>query len=431
MVPNRERARYRLAQTLQITEEPEGLILSWIDPESGRRLSSLAGPDDLTGIAIAESRLSPEEAARERGAPLRAIYRMLSLLDRVGILEAPQTLLRRDLARFPYVVADSVSTVTVSPLQWHITSSCDLHCRHCYDRSPRGSTGLAEAVCTLEQFEQFCRCHWVEGTIAFTGGNPFLNPDFPRIYAEAVRRGFGVSVMGNPVLGEQVEALCAIAKPGFFQISLEGLREHNDRIRGEGAFDRALQFLEVLQSLEVPSCVMMTLTKQNLAQALPLARLLEGKTSRFSAALLSRMGEGAALQASDPAEYQEFLEQWVQAAQENPEMGFKDNLTNLVLLEQGSDLCGGCTGFGCGAAFDGLVLLPDGEVHACRRLPSLVGSLREMSLEEAYQSEAARRYRRGLPACDGCELLHVCGGCLAQARGEQRDPYCWKRRIEP
>ena len=30
---------------------------------------------------------------------------------------------------------------------------------------------------------------------------------------------------------------------------------------------------------------------------------------------------------------------------------------------------GGCTGFGCGAAFNFMAVLPDGEVHACRKVP--------------------------------------------------------------
>jgi hypothetical protein len=51
-------------------------------------------------------------------------------------------------------------------------------------------------------------------------------------------------------------------------------------------------------------------------------------------------------------------------------MGLKDNLLNLVLAEGGEAPFGGCTGNGCGAAFNFVTLLSDGEVHACRKFPS-------------------------------------------------------------
>ena len=81
-------------------------------------------------------------------------------------------------------------------------------------------------------------------------------------------------------------------------------------------------------------------------------------------------------------------------------MSLKDNLFNILLEQEGLELTGGCTGFGCGAAFNFLTLLSDGEVHACRKMPSLIGNLKEAGLAEIYDSAAARRYRRGcaLPA---------------------------------
>ena len=49
----------------------------------------------------------------------------------------------------------------------------------------------------------------------------------------------------------------------------------------------------------------------------------------------------------------------------NPILGYKDNLLNVVLHERGLAPLGGCTGFGCGAAFNFVhTILPDGEVHA-------------------------------------------------------------------
>ena len=82
--------------------------------------------------------------------------------------------------------------------------------------------------------------------------------------------------------------------------------------------------------------------------------------------------------------------------------------------------------------FNFVSLLPDGEVHACRKLLSLIGNLYQQHLGEIYHGSLADRYRQGLAACQGCEIRPVCGGCLAVAYGYGRDifrdvdPYCWK-----
>ena len=53
------------------------------------------------------------------------------------------------------------------------------------------------------------------------------------IYKEVSDRGFGAAILGNPSRIQQIEKLLNIAKPLYFQISLEGLEAHNGRIPGK------------------------------------------------------------------------------------------------------------------------------------------------------------------------------------------------------
>ncbi len=148
---------------------------------------------------------------------------------------------------------------------------------------------------------------------------------------------------------------------------------------------------------------------------------------------LALFGEGAQLELPEAEEYAAFLTEYLQAARQNPVMSLKDNLFSILLEQEGLEPSGGCTGFGCGAAFNFLALLSDGEVHACRKMPSLIGNLREASLEELYDSAAAQQYRRGCVACRDCPLHPTCGGCLAVTASlglnpfTQRDPFCFRR----
>ncbi len=425
---------YRISPSLKMEEQGGKIILHWKDPSSRRMVSAPAGPDELLGLKIVTENLSLQTLARRHQVPLSKFYRLLSLLDRKGILQAPSTLLRRDEKLFPKPVSDDLTTNTVFGIQWHITNSCDMHCRHCYDRSRREAMSYSQAIRVLEELETFCQTHWVTGDISFTGGNPFLYKDFLRLYRAAVKRSFAVSILGNPVPEETLDLLCAIQKPDSYQISLEGLAHSNDAIRGFGSYQRGLRFLKTLREKGIQSSVMMTVTQDNLDQVIPLARALEDKVDSFNFNRLSRVGEGAALQLPNPQAYRRLLQEYIQEEPEHFHWSLKENLINLCLSESGQELSTGCTGVGCGAAFNFLAVLPDGEVHACRKFPSLLGNLKQQSLDEIYFSKAAHRYRRGFKFCDGCEIRSVCGGCLAakEKHGPRlvssRDPFCWKSR---
>jgi selenobiotic family peptide radical SAM maturase len=177
--------------------------------------------------------------------------------------------------------------------------------------------------------------------------------------------------------------------------------------------------------------IMLTLTSDNIDQVLPLADMLRDKTDSFFFNRLSMVGEGANLQLPTRTEYTDFLKSYMDAAEDNPIMGLKDNLFNIVLHQRGMPLFSGCTGFGCGAAFSFVTILSDGEVHACRKFPSPIGNVFQQSMAEIYDSDMAQRYREGCKGCRSCRLRPVCGGCLAITHSyslnifEERDPHCF------
>ncbi len=106
------------------------------------------------------------------------------------------------------------------------------------------------------------------GKSLLTGGNPLLYPHFMEVYRGVSERAFSLAVLGNPVPEKTIENLIAIEPPVYYQVSLEGLPEHNDTIRGHGHFERVFDFLSVLRRFEIYSMVMLTLTQgESLASA--------------------------------------------------------------------------------------------------------------------------------------------------------------------
>ena len=411
----------------------EEFVLIWKDSKTGQTEMETASNEELLALKMVVEGIEPQEVATAAGLPIGAVDAAINRAADRGILLQPGTRIRRDPANFPMgkITDDLFLSSSLFTLQWHITQACDLHCKHCYDRSERSPLTLEKGLAILDDLRSFCRSRQVKGQVSFSGGNPLLYPHFTELYRAATERGFGTAVLGNPAPRGRIEELLEIQRPNFFQVSLEGLPDHNDAIRGPGHFERVMEFLGVLRELRIYSMVMLTLTRDNLDQVLPLAEVLRRRTDSFTFNRLSQVGEGAKLQPPSPGAYSAFLEAYLKAEETNPILALKDNLINILYHRQGSGSFGGCTGFGCGAAFNFLTVLPDGEVHACRKFPSLIGNVFGQSLGEIYESEAAQRYRAGTTACRPCPIRPVCGGCLAVVYGhgldvlKDRDPYCF------
>jgi selenobiotic family peptide radical SAM maturase len=407
------------------------VVLVWRRPESGTVIARKSLEEDLLVLKMTVEGISPKEAAETGSIPVGAVDGALRRAAEQGILLSPPSRIRRDPAVFPAEAGEEFLVSPMFTLQWHITQACDLRCKHCYDRSRRSPLSMKTALRVLDELRDFCRERFVGGQVSLSGGNPLLYPKFLDLYRAAVDRGFPVVILGNPASQDQLEQIVEIRKPAAFQVSLEGLETHNDRIRGRGTFRRAMEFLDQLREFGIYSMVMLTLTRDNIGQVLPLAEMLRDRVDLFTFNRLSRAGEGAALALPGQADYIGFLGEYLEEAKKNPVLGLKDNLLNIFYHAYGDGVFGGCTGYGCGAAFNFLTLLPDGEVHACRKFPSPIGSIRESSLAQIYDSEPARRYRSGSQACLGCPIRAVCGGCLASAYSfgldvlTHRDPYCF------
>lgn len=406
------------------------MILIW--KNRGLQNVAVAQPEDLAAIKIVAEGVDPASAETEANVTPGLVDILLGKAVDKGILLSPASRIRRKRHDF----SDSLSipekhlSAEVFTLQWHITQDCDLFCRHCYDRSARSNMAVDKALDVIDDFHSFCRDRHVRGQISFSGGNPLLYPGFLEVYEQAARKGFAVAILGNPTTRDMMDSIVKIARPEYFQVSLEGLPAHNDAIRGHGHFQRVMNFLEVLAAVDIQGQIMLTLTRDNMNQVLPLAELLEGKVWGLAFNRLSPVGRGAALALPDPAEFQDFAARYCESASELGVLSFKDNMLNAHLAATGKPLFGGCTGFGCGAAFNFMALLPDGEVHACRKFPSLIGNIAAASLGEIYDGQAAVSYRTRSEACRECSIVATCGGCPAVVSGlglditKDRDPFC-------
>ena len=401
-------------------------------PDDGEIFYFPASKTNLLALKVLSENLDRKQVAKEANVAIGQVDAAIEEACKQGILICPPSAIQRPKTHLP--TAGGWQTHLKSnyfTLQWHVTQACDLHCKHCYDRSEISPLTLEQGITILDQFRDFVLDKNVRGQVTFTGGNPLLYKHFTELYREAAKRNFTIAILGNPTTKSVIQSLQEIQPLSFYQVSLEGLEKHNDSIRGAGHFQRIMEFLEILDELSIYSMVMLTLTRENMSEVLPLGELLRGKTDLFTFNRLSQTGEGAALATAAKDEYKDFLQRYLEAAQTNPTMGLKDNLINIVKTEQGEKVFGGCTGYGCGAAFNFCSILPNGDMHACRKFQSPIGNILESSLLELYNSDAAETYRSGPEECRGCKIRPVCGGCQAVIQSSglditlDKDPYCF------
>lgn len=409
------------------------LIVVWRHPNSSKIHLMSPGPKELLVMKMAVLNKTNEEAAGFFGKPVIQIARMVREVAKTGLVIVPRSHLKRTGDSFPSEdnIPDNFLYSQGFTLQWHLTNECELHCKHCYDRTQPSPLNFEQAKQIVSDFSAFCRNKRILGQVVLTGGNPFLFDNFMNLYHLIANTELEIAILGNPVSKHRLERLVNIRKPMFFQVSLEGLQEHNDTIRGQGYFQRVMDFLPLLREARIYSVVMLTLTQANIDEVIPLTRYLQDHVDIFTFNRLTHTGEGKNLKSARPEQYKAFLEKYMIEAETNPIMKFKDNLFNILQDQADKPLHPGCTGHGCGAAFDFVAVLPNGETHACRKFPSPIGNIIKDGFEKIYSSDDAERYRQGCTACQNCSVRHACGGCLAVTAGQglkpfqQVDPYCF------
>jgi len=143
----------------------------------------------------------------------------------------------------------------LSTLWIQITGTwCNLECRHCINASgprspwlkPLGAEPIRRAIAEAEEAGV--------KEIYFTGGEPFLHGEILPLLDLALRVAPTTVLTNGTLIGpEQADALAAMAARAPYsleiRVSLDDTdREKNDRIRGEGAWTKALEAVRLLRA---------------------------------------------------------------------------------------------------------------------------------------------------------------------------------------
>jgi radical SAM protein with 4Fe4S-binding SPASM domain len=324
-------------------------------------------------------------------------------------------------------------------MQWHLTDHCNLHCSHCYRDTQTHDLDEDGLLLVLDQFHGFLARHFLRGRINFSGGEPLLRPEaLVFLMARARERGMPTRVLTNgTLLTGSLAADLASAGCQAAQISLEGPREIHDRLRGEGAFDLALEGTENARAAGLSTTLSVPVARWNWRHLPHLADLARNYFDRLFVHRFVPCGRGADHLDSvlAPREWRQVAGWCVREARRKgpPEVPLRDP-TFACLFQRGGRQTPLTPG-GCAVGYDGFAVESNGDVYPCRRLPVVVGNLLAQELQEIWAGEAMAhlRNRDALEgACGRCDLRWRCGGCRAVACALSgspmaSDPQCFRR----
>jgi 12,18-didecarboxysiroheme deacetylase len=159
---------------------------------------------------------------------------------------------------------------------WNITRRCNLKCIHCYaharDREFDDELTTAEGKRLLDDLAGFG-----VPVVLFSGGEPMVRKDLPELAAHAVQKGMRavISTNGTLITPQKARVLKEIGL-SYVGISLDGMRDVNDRFRGvKGAFDAAMEGIENCKAAGIKVGLRFTINKFNLTEIPRIFDLLE------------------------------------------------------------------------------------------------------------------------------------------------------------
>jgi len=337
--------------------------------------------------------------------------------------------------------------------QWHITDRCNLRCSHCYqsDYSHASELSFEELKTVADKINHALTVWKKEGRLAITGGEPFIRKDLLDLlhYLEQQPSIKKIGILTNGTLiKEHINSLKSLTELYYIQMSLEGVREINDEIRGKGVFDNVIENTNLLKDVEIPVRWMVTLHKRNVDDVPYIIDLaLENNVDVLTFERLIPTGTGKSMNDMllTPADLSKVYNHIVERSDE--EYSKRTSLTILkfrtlwVLTDPKRAEMDAYTplqkevGAACSIGMDSLCILPDATVLPCRRLPIPIGNLKSDSIFKIwYTSDLLWKIRnkKSLKGkCNGCEFVPRCGGCRAMAyavTGDYlaEDPQCWK-----
>lgn len=318
---------------------------------------------------------------------------------------------------------------------WEITLRCNLRCSHC------GSSAGTPRPNELNTQECFRLCEELAELgcedVSLMGGEPFLREDWLSIAQCVKNLGMNLNIVSNGTLLENFIEEISQLKPKVVGISLDGLKESHEKIRGEGTFEKTLRAIELLRKKRIQTTVITTVSKINFKDLPEMKNLFYKKGVNWQIQVAMPFGNfKKELMLSE----EEFYATALFIAKERIENSFKDlPVIGAHCYGYYSKILPGCSFEGCSAGITSIGITSDGGIVGCLSMGNerfIEGNIREKSLREIWEDPNNFAYNRKFTKeqlgsnCKDCKYGAICkGGCSAMSYNLtgrfHNNPYCF------
>lgn len=302
-------------------------------------------------------------------------------------------------------------------IQWHITHLCNLRCKHCYQEEYNQHIQKDNFYLILNKLTDYLENKEFLPQINLTGGEPLLHPNFFEFAQEIKNRNIKLGILTNGTLiDDEVAKKISELKPVMVQISLDGTEKTHDEIRGIGNFQKALQGIDYLKKYNVKVLVSFTAQKNNYQDFAELAKIC--KKHHVDKLWWDRVVTDDEQLFLTTDEFKELVQSCNKLIHNhNPFINYSFVSNQRSLQYVGVDDCT----YNCSAGKSLIVILADGNVMPCRRLPFIVGNLLESTLDEIYTHSTMKQLREFIAPqeCLNCNHYMKCKGgarCVTYAQ---------------
>lgn len=349
-------------------------------------------------------------------------------------------------------------TVPIGPpvVFWSVTHRCNLNCTHCYVDQDVEEMPFNEACKIIDQLSEAKNF-----ILIFFGGEALLRDDIFDLMRYATDKNINVALASNGTLinGEIAKKLKGIGV-GYVQISIDGLKDIHEQIRGKNTFEKAISAIQHCLNEGLYTCIGTTITNLNVHQIYELVDLAKSlKVQKFEIVDFVPSGK-ASLQAHTtltPLQIEKFsvivCDIWQNLIEEGYPMtlsyknpifvrilsqrfpkvvfapffkgifskealsyfNFSERLQSGVFSKQ-SPFSPFITGCECGVFT--MHIKANGEVTPCPLNPASLGNVKEQHIQKIWLESPILKQYRNLKfegQCGKCNYKSICGGCRAKA----------------
>lgn len=309
-----------------------------------------------------------------------------------------------------------------------ITTRCNLRCKHCRTEEMNNDLSLIQVEHIAQKI-----AHPQRRIVFLSGGEPLVRKDIVQVVSVFKKYIPCVCINTNSLLLDE-ELLDALIDAGlnYIQVSLDGIRETHDYMRGMGNFDKAIEKLRLINSKQIKlhiSCCISMLNIDSMydfAKELLITRGIKVDILGFKRFIPKNEMAGKYNLGKDGLQklYKNFEEvrnefsSMTKIVVDFPQKNVFDAYNVTQVMKKYQLTCSGCS-----AATGGPCIRPDGSVSPCSLLYVNSGNIFKSSLEEIYASipfvEICNRNIKG--KCGRCQYRLICGGCRAAAMAIHND----------